>query len=218
MAAVPAAPVAATAGAAGPPAAAAVVEAAASAPAAAPAAPGGPGFGQKLAGRVRSLRGDVFTWLLGAGVIILAFFVFLPVLDRAKVERRDAKIRDGDLALVRATDNLDLREKMASRSKGSPPTIEERKALSDEQERWKDEKKSLGHDLEEARLAEKLNGYWYAWGAFGGLMLVTVASVGYAASGLSTTRRVTGAILICLLVITFVGAMMGKGPAISIHP
>jgi ABC-type multidrug transport system fused ATPase/permease subunit len=170
---------------------------------------------------LNQVKGDLFTYMLGLGVIILGFFLFLSILDNAKIARKQAKLDEGKLNESKEEQYITRKQQQANAGKAGAvaPTAEEKKNRDTARETWDQEtSKSLQNEIAEARISANAWRYWYTWGAFVGAMLVTIASVAYVATGQTTTRRVTGAVMLVLLLVTFLGAMIGKGPAITLSP
>ena len=147
------------------------------------------------------------TWCFGAGAFLVILFLFFPLIDQAKVNRRQAAIREGDLRELRR--ERDFNEK---KKKGEKVDEDARKKS---REAWEKEKTTLQDDAEEAQIALLRAPYWYRWGMMFGFLLLAAASLGYLSPGQPTIRRVTGCIVIVaevlLIFIAFVGRS-GLGP------
>lgn len=166
------------------------------------------------------VKGDLFTWMLGLGILIIGFFLFMAMLDNAKISRKQSKVEEGQLEQDKKDEYFRRRDRQVAEgvSGVTAPTSDERKARDKERATWSDTKADLQHEVTEARIGAGAWRYWYYWGAFVGAMLVTIAALAYVATGQTTTRRVTGAVVLVFMLVTFLGAMIGKGPAITISP
>jgi hypothetical protein len=149
---------------------------------------------QKLMTRVRA---DVASWALGVGVVVVLFFMFMPVLDAAKVARRHARVTVGDAAETRLDRDLNTR---AARG-GAAPTAAEMDGRKKARDEWQKRREELEDDAADAVTDLQFNRYWYTWGAMGGSLLVAVSAMNYLAVGQTRTRRVVGGVLICFVVI-----------------
>jgi hypothetical protein len=198
------------------------------APEPAPAMAAGPSAFSSAATQGRALqqqllnqvKADLFTWMLGLGVIILGFFLFLSIIDQAKVGRKQAKVDEGQLEQDKKDEYLRRRDAQVAKgvSGVTAPTAEERKARDNDKNAWQETRADLQDEVKEASIAARAWRYWYNWGAFVGAMMVAIASLAYVATGQTTSRRVVGAVILVFLLATFLGALIGKGPAISISP
>ena len=200
--------------------------AASSAPMAEPAPMSAPAYSTPSQGRamqqqlLNQVKGDLFTYLLGAGVVILCFMLFLAILDQAKVGRKQAKVDEGQMSQDKEDESFRRRTRQAGEGVAgvTAPTADEQKAREKQRVAWQDSKADLQNEVKEASIGARAWRYWYTWGGFVGAVLVTIGSLAYVISGQSTTRRVTGAVILVFLIVTFLGAMIGKGPAITLSP
>jgi len=144
---------------------------------------------------------DIPTILFGAGAFFVILFLFLPLIDQAKVNRRQGAIDENDHREQR-------REREYNDKKAKNEKVDEdlRKKQHDA---WEKDKKSLMEDLEDAKVTLMRAPYWYRWGMMFGFLLLAVASLGYLGPNQPTIRRVTGCIVIVaevvLIFIVFVG-------------
>ena len=133
--------------------------------------------------RLRNLA-DVPTYLFGAGAFVTIYFLFAPLIDLAKVERRDADLVEADL--VR---NRHLRE-----AKGE----DAKKKINDD---WKAESERLGERVSQAKIDARQGLYWNRYGMLFGCLLLALASLGYLSPQQPPIRRVVGAIILCGILI-----------------
>jgi hypothetical protein len=197
-------------------------------PSMAPAMPAGPSAFSSAASQGRALqqqllnqmKGDLFTWMLGIGVIIIGLALFLSMIDQAKIGRKQAKVDEGQLEQDKKDEYIRRRDSQVAKgvSGVTAPTAEERKARDTDKNNWQDAKADLQDEVKEASISARAWRYWYNWVAFIGAMMVAISSLAYVATGQTTSRRVVGAVILVFLLATFLGALIGKGPAISISP
>jgi predicted Zn finger-like uncharacterized protein len=136
--------------------------------------------------RLRNLA-DVPTYLLGVGTFLSILFLFLPLLDQAKVARREAEVTASEAETARR-----MREAKAE---------DEKKRIQESGDR---RRRELREEADIVRLGTRQAEYWNHYGMMLGVLLVAFGAIGYVTSGQSTTRRVVGAVLLCsILVLTF---------------
>jgi len=142
---------------------------------------------------------DVFTWVFGAGAMLVIVFAFFPLLDQFHADRLDAKIKIEQNKQNQA-DNAAIR-------KNNPSEID---ARAKERKRWIEETKPK---MEEDRAAQQneaqLNRWRDGWGMLIGFLLLGVASIAWLNPRQPPIKRVVGAIVICaeilLLFIRYTG-------------
>ncbi len=164
----------------------------------------GPGAGAFFAQAWERIRSDAATWVFGAGAFFVILCLFFPLLDHARVLRREAKLAARDRQEQRL--NAELRRKEAElRGKGEDPD----KVLKKEKEerekaykRWQEEEKPrMEQDVDDARDTESAWRYWYHWGMMWGFLFLAYAALGYLTPTQATIRRVVGSIIICAMML-----------------
>jgi hypothetical protein len=144
---------------------------------------------------------DIPTLLFGAGAFLVILFLFFPLIDQAKVNRRQGALQEGEQRELRRD-----REFNEKKAKGDKVDEEARKK---QREAWEKEKINLQDDIEDAKISTLRAPYWYRWGMMFGFLLLAVAALGYLSPGQPTIRRVTGCIVIVaevlLIFVVFVG-------------
>jgi predicted Zn finger-like uncharacterized protein len=136
--------------------------------------------------RLRNLA-DVPTYLLGVGTFLSILFLFLPLLDEAKVARREAEVTASEAETARR-----MREAKAE---------DEKKRI---QESGDKRRRELREEADIVRQGTRQAEYWNHYGMMLGVLLVAFGAIGYVTSGETMTRRVVGAVLLCsILVLTF---------------
>jgi hypothetical protein len=144
---------------------------------------------------------DIPTILFGAGAFFVILFLFLPLIDQAKVNRRQGAIDDNDRREQRRVQEFNDK-------KARNEQVDEN-LRNKQHEAWEKEKRSLTEDLEDAKVTVLRAPYWYRWGMMVGFLLLAAASLGFLGPNQPTIRRVTGCIVIVaevvLIFIVFVG-------------
>ena len=142
----------------------------------------GPGFFERMKNFA-----DVPTILFGAGAFFVIYFLFSPLIDQAKIIRREGAVSEGQLE----TDRL-LRNTKAEDAK---------KKIDDD---WKKERDLLREEVDFAKVGAQRGGYWNRQGMLLGFLLLAFACLGYLTPHQPTIRRVVGAIVLCsMLVLIF---------------
>jgi hypothetical protein len=134
---------------------------------------------------------DLSTWLFGAGVFFTVLYTFLPMIDQAKVSRREAAIIAGQLR----EDRL-----QAAFKKKENPSAEESERRKKAQERWDREKNELEEDVEDAEVGLQRSMYWYRFGTLFGVLLLAGSSLAYVHPSQPLIRRILGAAVLTALV------------------
>jgi hypothetical protein len=138
---------------------------------------------------------DLSTWLFGAGVVLTVLYTFLPLIDQAKVSRREAVIVAGQLREDRLQAAFNKKEK---------PSAEEAERRKKAQESWEKRKNELEEDVEDAEVDLQKSMYWYRFGTLLGVLLLAGSSLVYVQPSQPLIRRILGAaVLIALIAVVF---------------
>jgi hypothetical protein len=130
---------------------------------------------------------DIPTLVFGAGAFFVILFLFLPLIDKAKVSRRQALIQAGNNRQERLDRLLQEKEDASS---------EEKERRKKEREAWEKEKVAMQEDIEDAKVSTMTSVYWYRYGMMFGFLLLAFAALAYLNPSQPTIRRVVGAIVI----------------------
>ncbi len=161
-----------------------------------PAAPSGPNFWTQFRAKLVDFA-DLPTWLFGIGAFLVIVYLFFPLIDQAKVERRKARVTFGDARERRLEAELQKKEKS---------TDEEKERRKKDREKWEKEKSDLEADVEAAQMAQRRATYWYFYGTMLGFVLLAFGALGYLDPRQPVIRRVLGCIvLVALLLSIFIG-------------
>ena len=151
------------------------------------------------------LKTNTSAWVFGAGAFLVILFSFFPVIDKTKVDRRQAAIERGDAKQRQAESEL-VRRAADPQAK---VTQEERDAVKKRGEQWEKDKAPLQEDVTDANIDLKSNGYWYAWGILLGFIMLALASIGWLDPNQSRMRRIVGSIIICaILLLIFIARVI----------
>src|SRR5262249_12607524 len=145
----------------------------------------------------------LFTGLYAIGACFVILFLFLPLIDRAKLEGQRAKIDAGDQEQNRLDRRLnedgDRKDTAAKDStKDGPPRPrtsleDDRRRREDEKKDWEKQKRKLEEQLEDMRTTARTSTYWYTWGMLVGYLILAFASAGFVVGGSTPLRPVLGA-------------------------
>src|SRR5262245_47111110 len=142
-----------------------------------------PRSGPSFFERVRNVA-DVPTYLFGAGAFMVIYFLFAPLIEQAKVDRREGEVTEAELAKTKR-----LR---ATKSDADKKKIEEE---------WRKESDDLNDRVTQARIGAKQGAYWDRHGMMLGFLLLAFACLGYLSPQQPTIRRIVGAIVLCAMLL-----------------
>ena len=160
------------------------------------------------------VKADSSTWLFGLGAFFTIICLFFPLLDQAKVLRREVAVSAGDRRehrldeeLNRKKQELQTKNESLDKLKGE---IENRKKAAD---KWRDvDKPALVDEIGQASDSAKGWQYWYNWGMMWGFLFLAFAALGYLTPKQPTIRRVVGSIIICaMILLIFLKFVFGPG-------
>lgn len=134
---------------------------------------------------------DVPTGVFAVGVVLVLWFLFMPIIGTAKLNWYTARIEDEQLVhdkeVKRLTEN--------GKAEGVPKLVEE----------WRKRKEKLEQDVQWVRINNRQSEYWDRYGTLGGFILTAVGAVGLLMSHQHTVKKVVGAVVVCaMLVLVFV--------------
>src|SRR5260370_15859198 len=129
---------------------------------------------------------DIPTLLFGAGAFFVILFLFFPLIDQAKVNRRQAAMTEGERRERRR--DQEFNEKKNKDDKDEELRKKQREA-------WEKEKKSLQEDIDDAQTSVLRAPYWYRWGMMFGFLLLAGAWLGYMSPNQPTIRPPTRRII-----------------------
>jgi hypothetical protein len=171
-----------------------------------PAVRTGPGPFEKLWTWLKGVA-DLPTWLFGSGAFLVIVYLFFPLIDQAKVSRREASLIAGDVRQARLDDELKKKENASAEDK-------DRRKKS--REAWEKEKSYLEEDLEAAQIGQRRALYWYRYFTMLGFILLAFGSLGYLKPGQPLIRRILGCIVLAAILLSIFNAFAGLGIRLEI--
>jgi hypothetical protein len=126
---------------------------------------------------------DWATYLFTLGAVLVIWFVMMPVIAMANVERRQAIL--GDQTLDHAAYLKRLRE-----------TDADPRQVSGAEEAWQKRREALQDEVKQAEFARARGGYWDHYGLLAGSLVLLVGSIGWMRSGQPLVRRIVGAAIV----------------------
>jgi hypothetical protein len=150
---------------------------------------------------------DAPTWLFGSGAFLVIVYLFFPLIDQAKVRRREALLVAGDVREARLDAELQKKEKA---------TDEEKERRKKNHEAWLKEKSALEEDVEAAEIAQRRATYWYRYGTMLGFLLLTFGSLGYLKPSQPLIRRILGCVVLVAILLSIFNSFAGLGVRIDI--
>jgi hypothetical protein len=158
-------------------------------------------FWAALRARMHSFA-DTPTWLFGSGAFLVIFYLFLPLIDQAKVKRREALVIAGDVREARLDAALKKKENASE---------DEKKRRQQQKESWEREKSSLEEDLEAAEIGQRRATYWYRYGTLLGFVLLAFGSLGYLDPRQPLIRRILGCVVLGAILLSVLNGLSGLG-------
>jgi hypothetical protein len=165
---------------------------------------------QRAAGTALSLppmltklgRLDAATWLFGAGAVLAIVFLFFPLIDKAKVSRRNAAIQMGDLD--------ESKKDRALTDKGDKASDKEKEARQKERDEWKKDRAVLVDEARETEYAAARAGYFNRYGAMFSFLLLTIGALGFVIQPEPGLRRTLGTIVLSAeMIAAFIAVAIG---------
>jgi hypothetical protein len=158
------------------------------------------------------VKAVLFSLLFGLGAVLVVLFLFLPLIDQARVLRESAEIDKGDRKLRVAEGTLDdrppwVRDKdkpfpPAGKDKDKEPEGDrEREKLAEKRKTWEKQKKALQEKVEDLRGDARQSTLAYTWGMMLGFLFLAIGSVGFLGPRLGRARRTVGAVVLCLMIV-----------------
>lgn len=138
-----------------------------------------------------------------AGVFLVIVALFMPLIGKAKVERRQAFITEERLN----TDDL-IKQLRAAKT----PNEERIKKIEED---WQKRREALELDVKYAELGNQLGTYWDRYWLLGGFLLLGFGAIGFMRDNQPLIRRIVGAVVITaemLLVFTSTLTNCGRIP------
>jgi hypothetical protein len=168
------------------------------------------------------VKAVLFSLLFALGAVLVVVFLFLPLVDQARVLHESAEIDKGERKLRVAEGRLEDRP-AGPRDKDKvvvPPekdkgkegeTDRERERLAERRKAWEKQKRELQEKVEDLRADARQSALAYTWGMMAGFLCLAVGSVGFLGPQLGRARRVVGGVVLCvMIVLIFFAYLMGS--------
>lgn len=134
---------------------------------------------------------DVPTVVFAVGVVVVLWFLFMPIIGSAKLRWYTARIEDEQLA--HDTELKRLKEK------GPAENVPKR------EEEWRKRKEKLETDVQWVQINNRQSEYWDRYGMLGGFILTALGAVGLLMSHQPLVKKIVGAVVVCaMMVLVFI--------------
>lgn len=139
-----------------------------------------------VAGRLRSAL-DLPTVVFAVGVVLVLWFLFMPLIGAAKLRWYTARIEDEQLA--HDTELKRLKEKGPAES------------VPKKEEEWRKRKEKLDTDVQWVQINNRQSEYWDRYGMLGGFILTALGAIGLLMSHQPLVKKIVGAVVVCAMMI-----------------
>lgn len=134
---------------------------------------------------------DLPTGVFAVGVVLVLWFLFMPIIGTAKHKWYTARIEDEQLSHDKEV------KRLTENGKGE--------AVPKLQEEWRKRKEKLEQDVQWVQINNRQSEYWDRYGMLGGFVLTAVGAVGLLMTHQHTVKKIVGAVVVCaMLVLVFV--------------
>jgi hypothetical protein len=139
----------------------------------------------RVSDRLRWFRGPVDwpTLLFAVGVILVSWFVMMPTIGSANVDRRTAAL--GEQTLEHAAFLKKLRDRNA-----------DPKQITEAEEAWKTRREMLQDEVKLAEFSRARGAYWDRYGLLLGYLTVAIGAIGWTRADQPLVRRIVGAVIL----------------------
>ncbi|MDB5308421.1 MAG: hypothetical protein JWO38_2623 [Gemmataceae bacterium] len=157
-------------------------------------------------GEMLAKIGGVSTILFALGVFLVVFTGFQDAIGKAKLDRRQAAIDEGQA-------DMDAAQRRYDDKKEKKP--EDEKNITTLRENWEKRKKELEEDKKAAEVANKRSGYIDKYYMMFGFLLVAFGSLGYLLATHTLLLRIVAAIILVSMILALFKAAVGAGAGIG---
>lgn len=134
---------------------------------------------------------DIPTVVFAVGVVLVLWFLFMPIVGLAKLKWYTARIEDEQLA-------LDLEVKRLE-GNGQGEVAKKKK------EDWVKRKEKLESDVQWVQINNRQGEYWDRYGMLAGFVLTALGGIGLLMTHQPTVKKIVGAVVVCaMMVLVFV--------------
>ena len=134
---------------------------------------------------------DLPTGVFAVGVVLVLWFLFMPLVGSAKQKWYAARIEDEQLA--HDTEVKRLKEK-------GPPD-----AVTKKEDEWRKRKERLETDVQWVQINNRQSEYWDRYGMLGGFVLTALGAIGLLMTHQPTVKKIVGAVVVCgMMILVFI--------------
>jgi hypothetical protein len=142
---------------------------------------------------------------------VVLVFLFLPLIDWARVQRTQAEIEVGNRREKRKAGGDPSAARVERAPNGENQGGNEKNAAGDNGDAWAKKRETLEKDLDELRSASQMKSVFYTVGMMVGFLVLAVASVLFLGQGQTTARRVVGGVVLATeMILVFITYLAGS--------
>lgn len=130
---------------------------------------------------------DLPTGVFAVGVVLVLWFLFMPLVGAAKLKWYTARIEDEQLA--HDTELKKLKEKGPAEN------------VTKKEDEWRKRKEKLDTDVQWVQINNKQGEYWDRYGMLGGFVLTALGAIGLLMTHQPTVKKIVGAVVVCAMMI-----------------
>jgi hypothetical protein len=130
---------------------------------------------------------DVPTVVFAVGVVVVLWFLFMPIINAAGTRWYTARVEDEQLA----------HDEEMKRLKEKGPAD----GVTKEDERWRKRKEVLDASVTRAGITARQSEYWDRFGLLGGFIVTALGSIGLLMSHQPLVRKVVGGVVVAAMLL-----------------
>ncbi len=130
---------------------------------------------------------DIPTAVFAVGVVLVLWFLFMPIIGGAKLKWYTARIEDEQLA--HDTELKRLKEKGPAEN------------VTKKEDEWRKRKEKLDADEKWVQINNRQTEYWDRYGMLGGFVLTALGAIGLLMTHQPTVKKIVGAVVVCAMMI-----------------
>ncbi len=130
---------------------------------------------------------DIPTAVFAVGVVLVLWFLFMPIIGGAKLKWYTARIEDEQLA--HDTELKRLKEKGPAEN------------VTKKEDDWRKRKEKLDADVQWVQINNRQTEYWDRYGMLGGFILTALGAIGLLMTHQPTVKKIVGAVVVCAMMI-----------------
>ncbi len=140
---------------------------------------------------------DLPTGVFAVGVVLVLWFLFMPIVGSAKLKWYSARIDDEQLAL-----DLDVKRLEAN---GQGEVAKKKK------EDWVKRKEKLDSDVQWVQINNRQSEYWDRYGMLAGFVITALGGIGLLMTHQPTVKKIVGAVVVCAMMVLVFISFAWKG-------